>query len=99
MAAVLSIVRGTVEPDAVDGIVARYEAGLAQPRPPGLVSSWLLSGRDGAVAIATLWRDRALLDAMIATGEEPFARRLIREAGGSPNAEFFEVLAASEGPR
>lgn len=32
---------------------------------------------------------------MVATGEEPFARRLIREAGGEPTAEFFDVLESS----
>jgi hypothetical protein len=29
------------------------------------------------------------------SGEEPFARRLLREAGGDPEASFFDV--ASEG--
>jgi len=34
---------------------------------------------------------------MVASSEEPLARRLIREAGGVPRAEFFNVVAASGG--
>lgn len=95
MARVLSLVRGTVEPGAVEQIRTRYRAGVSGARPPGLEATWLLRAADGAVAIATLWQDRSALDAMVATGEEPFARRLIREAGGEPTAEFFDVLESS----
>jgi hypothetical protein len=97
MSGVLSLVRGVVQPEAVDGVRSRYAAGIVGARPPGLDATWLLQGSDGSLAIATLWRDRAALDAMVATGDEPFARRLIREAGGTPTAEFFEVLEASSG--
>jgi hypothetical protein len=95
VAPILSFVRGVVPAAAVGDVVERYRAGLADERPEGLEASWLLRGADGTVAVATLWRDPAALDALRASGEEPFARRLIREAGGSPSAEFFDVLESA----
>jgi hypothetical protein len=97
MTQVLSLVRGSVDPAAVEQIRTRYRAGVSGGRPPGLEATWLLRGADGTVAIATLWQDRSALDAMVATGEEPLARRLIRTAGGQPTAEFFDVLESSTG--
>ena len=58
---------------------------------------WVGGRRDGhgTVAIVSVWRDRADLDAMLKSGEEPFARRLIREADAEPRAEFFDIRASS----
>jgi hypothetical protein len=95
MSQVMSLVRGHVAGEALDEIRTRYAAGVSGDRPPGLEATWLLARSDGSVAVATIWRDRAAIDAMAATGEEPFARRLIREAGGTPTVEFFDVLEGS----
>jgi hypothetical protein len=92
---VISIVRGVVPDDQVARIREAYEAAIEQGLPDGIEATYLVGGDGGAVAILTVWRDRAVLDAMRATGQEPLARRLIREAGGQPSAEFLEVLAAA----
>jgi hypothetical protein len=49
-------------------------------------------GDDGTMAVATVWERREDLDAMRASGEEPLARRILREAGGAPDAAFFEIV-------
>lgn len=46
---------------------------------------------DDRIGILSLWHRRADLDALLASGEEPPARRLIREHGGDPEATFWEV--------
>jgi len=100
MGQVFSIVSGSIAREGLERLQEEYRAGVDGPKPPGLAATWLLVGGDTStasveVAIATLWRDRADLDAMVATGQEPFARRLIREAGGTPSAAFFDVLQGS----
>jgi heme-degrading monooxygenase HmoA len=91
---VVSLVRGTIEPERADDIVDRYAAAIGDGVPRSIIETHLLRGRAGEVAVLTLWRSRADLDAMIAGGEEPLARRLIREAGGTPVVEFFDVAAS-----
>lgn len=95
MGMVLSLVRGTVADERLHEVADPYQAALTGGPPPPIAATYLLTGVDGSVAIATFWHDRADLDALIATGEEPFARRLIREAGGTPSAEFFDVVAGA----
>ena len=45
------------------------------------------------MSIVTVWTRREDLEATIASNEEPFARRLIRQAGGTPSVRIFEVVA------
>jgi hypothetical protein len=95
MTMVMSVVRGSVEPARLDEIRLPYESAITAGLPPAIVATYLLTEPNRDVAIATVWRDRAALEAMVASGEEPLARRLIREAGGEPKAEFLDVIAAS----
>lgn len=44
------------------------------------------------MAILSVWHRRADLDAMLASGEEPFARRLIHSAGGTPQVAIYEIV-------
>ncbi|MBI3751185.1 MAG: hypothetical protein HY263_05960 [Chloroflexi bacterium] len=91
MARVISIVRGDIPAERIAGLVAAYGEAIEHGRPPAIVETFLASG-SGTVAIVTVWRERADLEAMVASGEEPLARRLIREAGGAPQVEFLDVL-------
>jgi heme-degrading monooxygenase HmoA len=59
----------------------------------GIRQTFLLVGDDNTVAVATGWESREALDGMLASREEPFARRLLREAGGDPQFRLFEVAA------
>ena len=92
--AVLSFVSARISPERRDEVVGPYSAMVERGSlPPGLERTFLLEGEDGTMAIATVWESRDALDAMLATGEEPFARRVLMEAGGQPAAQFFDVVA------
>ena len=89
--AVLSFVSARIASDRQDEVVRPYSEAVTRGLPSGLRQTFLLAGEDEVLAIATVWNSREELDAMLATGEEPFARRLLREAGGEPQAQFFDI--------
>lgn len=89
---VMSVVSARVASDRRDEVIERYSDVVSQGLPEGIRQTFLLSGEDDTVAVATVWRSRADLDAVRSSGEEPFARRLLREAGGVPEASFFDVV-------
>ena len=84
-------VSGRVAAERQDEVSGPYAAGIAGGLPPGIDLTMLI--RDGdEMGIVTVWARREDLDAMIASNEEPFARRLIREAGGTPSVRVFELV-------
>ena len=95
MSQVITHVQGTVEPDRVTEVRAEYEAALAPGLPPGLMETFLAQSEPGHIAIITVWASQGDLDTMIASGQEPLARRLIREAGGLPELTVLTVIATS----
>lgn len=92
MAKTVTLVSGRVDPLRHPGLIEEYEAGTAAGLPPGIEQTLLLR-RGDEIAVMTLWATREDLETMIATGEEPFARRLIRSAGGAPEVQVFDVVA------
>lgn len=92
MAEVISLVRGHVDEAGAQHIVDGLRAAIEEGLPPFIEETFVMRSGEDEVAIMTLWRSQADLDAMIATGEEPLARRLIREAGGTPEASFHRVV-------
>jgi heme-degrading monooxygenase HmoA len=98
MANVVSLVRGIVPAERTDDLERAYTQALRDGPPPAIEETFLLKADGGQVAILSVWRGRADLDAMLASGEEPFARRLIRTAGGTPEATIYEVVARSSAP-
>jgi hypothetical protein len=60
--------------------------------PPAIRKTYSLAAEDGTVAMVTVWRSREDLEVVRSGPEEPFARRVLREAAGDPSAEFFDVL-------
>ena len=95
---VLTFVSAKISPDRHDDVIRPYSEAVAQGLPPELRQTFLVVGDDGTMAIATVWHRREDLDEMLASGEEPFARRLLREAGGEPEARFFEIRAEGSSP-
>jgi hypothetical protein len=96
---VLSLVSATIAPERQAGVTELYRQAVAAGLPPGIRQTFLLVGDDGELAIATIWNSREELDAMRSSGEEPFARRVLREAGGEPEARFFEIaVEGGSGP-
>ncbi|MES2208976.1 MAG: hypothetical protein V4515_02180 [Chloroflexota bacterium] len=91
MDAVVTLVMGRVSPDAQMALIEHYREALGQGLPPDISQTMLI--RDGdEIGILSVWPRREDLAAMLAGGEEPFARRLIREAGGTPSARVFDFV-------
>lgn len=97
MAEVVTLVTGRVEPDRAHEVTDPYREALEDGPPPDIEETFLLQAEGGQMAILSVWHRRADLDAMLASGEEPFARRLIRGAGGNPQVAVFEIVARATG--
>lgn len=98
MASVMTLVTAAVDPERIGAAVEAYEATLDEGLPPSVAQTFFLRGDDDRWGIATFWRSREDLDRMLASTAEPLARRLLREAGGMPQVEVFEVVAGSLDP-
>ncbi|MDG4892716.1 hypothetical protein P9272_03835 [Mesorhizobium sp. WSM4976] len=94
MGRVISIVEGDVALEQIPALIEAYKNLIDSGLPPSIVQSFLVQRSHDHVAIITVWRTREDLQAMIDSGGEPVARRLIREAGGQPQANFHDVLIA-----
>jgi hypothetical protein len=94
--AALSLVSARIDPERQAEVAQAYRDMVEGHLPPVIRETFLLVADDGTVAIATLWNSREALDAVRLGPEEPFARRVLREAGGDPEAQFFDVVAGAE---
>ena len=92
MSRILTVVSARVDPTREADLTAAYQAVLGEERPDGLLGSALLRAADNLWQIASLWRDRAALDAMRAAPEPPAAPRVFRNAGAEPLLTVFEVV-------
>ncbi len=93
MAKTVTLVTGRVDPGRQAAVVGQYEEGTSRGLPPAIEETFLLRSDGDQLAIMTVWATRQELDGMLATGEEPFARRLIRTAGGTPEVQIFDVVS------
>jgi hypothetical protein len=91
--AVLSLISARIAPERQAEVAQSYRSMVETDLPPVIRETFLLAADDGTVAIATVWTSREALDAVRLGPEEPFARRVLREAGGDPEAQFFEIVA------
>jgi hypothetical protein len=95
---VLSLVTARISPERRHEVIGPYEQMVGAGLPDAIRETFLLVDLDDdQMAIATIWRSREDLETVRASSEEPFARRVLREAGGEPLAQFFEIVA--EAPR
>lgn len=92
MAEVVTLVTGIIPPERIQEVIGPYEDALKNGPPPTLEETFLLKAED-RLAILSVWHRRSDLDALLASGEEPFARRLIRGAGGTPDVTIYEVVS------
>lgn len=97
MAEVVTLVSGLIEPGRAHEVLDPYREALQQGPPPEIEETFLLKGDGDQMAILSVWHRRADLDAMLASGQEPFARRLIRSAGGTPEVAIYEVVVRATG--
>jgi len=91
---VVTVVSAVVDPLREADLTAAYEAVIGEDFLDGLLASALMRGSGDAWQIVTVWRDRAALEAMRASGEPPAAPRVFRQAGADPALAIFEVTAA-----
>jgi hypothetical protein len=92
MAEVVTMVSGTIDPDRSDEVLGTYREALRDGPPPDIAETFLLREEGDRLSVLSVWHRRADLEAMLASGEEPFARRLIRGAGGTPEVRILEIL-------
>ena len=95
MSEIVTIVSAWIPPDGVDGLVAAFNEAVRAGLPVQRRQTMLLCGEGGDWRVVTVWSSRADLDAYVASVDEPFAWRLLREAGGDPSAQLFEVVATT----
>ena len=97
MGKVVTMVRARIAPERENEVIGPYQESVRAGLPPFIEETFLLRDDEGSLMIASIWRSREDLDAMLASGEEPFARTLLREAGGRPEAQFFDVIEHAKG--
>jgi len=97
--AALSLVSALIAPERQPEVIKTYQGMVEAELPPVIRETFLLVSDDGTVAIATVWNSPEALDAVRYGPEEPFARRVLREAGGDPSAQFFDIVAEGGSPR
>ena len=88
--AVVSLVSARVASERREEMRRQFAETVGLGLPAAIRQTFLLEDED-EMAIATAWRSREDLDTVRAAPEEPFARRVLREAGGEPVARFFDV--------
>lgn len=93
-AKILTDVSATVEPSREADLIEGFRALTQHEVPDGLERTELLRGPEGRWHIQSLWRDRAALDAMRASGEPSAAPTLFRTLGAEPALTVLEVSAA-----
>jgi len=97
MANVVTMVSARIAPDRADEVTGPFSEAVRAGLPERRQTS-LLRRDDDRWCIVTVWRSRHDLDAYLASVDEPFARRLFRNAGGTPEVEVFEVVVDSSAP-
>jgi heme-degrading monooxygenase HmoA len=91
MSSVITTVRARIASERVAEVTGPFSEAVRRGMPERR-QTMLLRGEGDAWQIITVWDSRADLDAYLASVEEPFARRLLRLAGGTPEVEVFEVV-------
>jgi hypothetical protein len=91
MAEVITVVSARIDPERMPELEQAYRMLVSGGLGPSLEDTFLLQ-TESRVAILSVWRRRADLDAMLTSGEEPPARRLLRTHGGEPEPVFWDVV-------
>jgi heme-degrading monooxygenase HmoA len=91
MPSVVTVVRARIAPGRASEVTGPFSEAVRAGLPERRQTS-LMRGEGDLWQVVTVWRSRADLDAYLASVEEPFAWRLLRLAGGTPEVEVFDVV-------
>jgi heme-degrading monooxygenase HmoA len=97
MTTVVSMVTASIAPHRVAEVIGPFSEAIRAGMPERRQTT-LLRGEGDTWCIVTVWSSRDDPEAYLASVDEPFARRLLRLAGGDPTAEVFEVVLDSAAP-
>lgn len=86
-----TLVTGHIVAHRVEALAEAYRELVRGGLGPALEDTFLVKTGD-RLGILTVWHRRADLDALLASGEEPPARRLILTHGGEPDVTIWEVV-------
>ncbi len=98
MANVITMVSARIPAARVPDLTGAFSQAVRAGLPGQRRQTFLLRGEGDLWRIVTVWRSREDLDAYLASVDEPFARRLLRDAGGTPEADVFDVIVDSNAP-
>ncbi len=97
---VMTVLEAEVTADKASVLQDAYQKGITE-LDTGIVQTFLVqaSREPSTWRILTLWENRAVLDAMRASGETPRGVLMFRAAGAEPTLTVFDVVAhASQMP-
>jgi len=87
----VTVVDANVAPEREQELIAGFARLTEGDKPPGLVRSELLRGRDGAWRIQTTWQDLETLRELRRSGEPPAAVALLESVGAEYSHTVFTV--------
>ena len=89
----MTVLAARVAPERA-GELERIYRETAASLPPGIVETMLIRDAQDAEAfrIVTIWKDRAALAAMRASGETPKGIQMFRAVGAEPVLAVFDVV-------
>ena len=97
MTEVMTIVSARIALDRVDEVTEPFRRAVRDGMPERHRTT-LLRGEQDLWCVVTTWHSRRELEAYLASVEEPFAWRLLRNAGGEPSVEVLDVVVDSGVP-
>jgi len=97
MTGVMTVVSAQIAPERTDEVTEPFRQAVRNGMPERHHAT-LLRGEGDIWWIVSTWRSRADLDAYLTSVDEPFARRLLRQAGGEPVVRILDVVIDSELP-
>jgi hypothetical protein len=92
---VVTMVSARIPDDRAGSLVAAFNRAVRAGLPEQRRQTSLLRGQDGDWRIVTVWSSRSDLDVYLTSVDEPFAVRLLREAGGTADVDVLEMVAVS----
>lgn len=90
---VMTILEARVPPERAADVAPVFSRGAAE-LPPEIVGTWLVRDTKdpGLLRLCTVWRDRAALDAMRASGVKPKGVQMFEEVGAAPTLGIYDVV-------